>query len=89
MRPALQHRGYHICNLCTDVSRSQYVTEHHSKRLFLGSAEIRVVGEQGITYAAPTLIFHYVRDHAYRPPEEFLRALGVSLTNDQRRTTND
>jgi len=26
-------------------------------------------------YAAPTLIYHYVEAHHYKPPEEFLRAL--------------
>lgn len=26
-------------------------------------------------YAAPTLIYHYVRTHHYNPPDEFLRAL--------------
>lgn len=26
-------------------------------------------------YAAPTLIYHYVEAHRYKPPEEFLRAL--------------
>jgi hypothetical protein len=26
-------------------------------------------------YAAPTLIYHYVRTHHYKPPDEFLRAL--------------
>jgi len=26
-------------------------------------------------YAAPTLVYHYVRTHHYKPPDEFLRAL--------------
>ena len=28
-----------------------------------------------ILYAAPNLIFHYVRDHAYKPPQEFIDAV--------------
>jgi hypothetical protein len=44
--------------------------------LALGDAEIRVGGENGIVYAAPTLICHYIHEHGYRPPDEFLAAVG-------------
>jgi hypothetical protein len=40
-----------------------------------GSAEIRVPGEDGVVYAAPTLICHYIERHGYLPPEEFLQAV--------------
>lgn len=40
----------------------------------LGAGEIRVIGEADI-YAAPTLIYHYVTVHGYRPPEEFVEAV--------------
>jgi hypothetical protein len=40
----------------------------------LGSSEIRVIGENEI-YAAPTLIYHYVMAHNYRPPDEFIAAV--------------
>ena len=40
----------------------------------LGSAEIRVVGE-GLVFAAPDLIGHYVQAHGYRPPQAFIRAV--------------
>lgn len=40
----------------------------------LGGAEIRVLGEQEI-YAAPDLIYHYVVDHRYQPPDEFVQAV--------------
>lgn len=39
-----------------------------------GEAEIRVIGESDI-YAAPTLIYHYVVAHGYRPPEPFIEAV--------------
>ncbi len=29
----------------------------------------------GKVYAAPTLIYHYMKNHNYRPPNEFLEAL--------------
>lgn len=50
----------------------------HGEDLLIGNAEIRVFGENGAIYAAPTLIYHYVLEHHYKPPGEFVRALLVS-----------
>jgi hypothetical protein len=41
----------------------------------LGSAEIRVPGKSGIQYACPNMIYHYLQDHNYRPPDEFITAV--------------
>jgi hypothetical protein len=41
----------------------------------LGAAEIRVFAKDGVAYAAPTLVYHYVSVHHYKPPDEFVRAL--------------
>lgn len=50
--------------------------EHDGTTLLLGAAEIRVFDQAArIVYAAPTMIYHYVREHHYRPPREFLEAL--------------
>ena len=43
--------------------------------LRLGSAEIRVFGNDGSIYAAPNLIFHYVTAHQYKLPARFIEAL--------------
>ena len=40
----------------------------------LGGAEIRIIGEEEI-YAAPDLIYHYVVEHQYLPPKEFVKAV--------------
>ncbi|MEM8860255.1 MAG: hypothetical protein AAGD96_18155 [Chloroflexota bacterium] len=40
----------------------------------LGGAEIRVIGQDDI-FAAPDLIYHYVADHHYLPPAEFIEAV--------------
>jgi hypothetical protein len=40
-----------------------------------GSGEIRVEGD-GKVYAAPALVYHYVDAHGYKPPEEFIQAVG-------------
>jgi hypothetical protein len=52
-----------------------YPVEYKGKRMGLGSAEIRVLGNNGKTYAAPNLIYHYIKDCGYLPPQEFLDAL--------------
>jgi hypothetical protein len=52
--------GAHRCDLCNGESWGE---------------EIRVFGQGEIVYAAPTMIYHYVVDHHYRPPEEFIQAV--------------
>ena len=66
-------RGAHECEFCP--SGSAYFAERKGQQLLLGVAEIRVFSKQGIIYAAPTLIYHYVQVHHYQPPDEFLEAL--------------
>lgn len=68
-----QLRGYHQCDLC---GGDEFVVESWGgESLLLGTSEIRVFGAAGTIYAAPTMIFHYVRRHFYRPPGEFLNCL--------------
>jgi hypothetical protein len=50
------------------------------KKYRLGSGEIRVPGKNGIVYAAPNLIYHYVKDCHYQPPQEFIDAV-LALKN--------
>src|SRR4051812_34656769 len=56
---ASQTRGFHVCPFCHDA---------HS------SNEIHIDGG-GKTYRAPRMIIHYITDHNYRPPGEYLAAL--------------
>lgn len=71
----MQMRGFHLCELCENPERSHLLVQRNGETLSLGSAEIRVFGNDGTIYAAPNLIYHYVRDHGYRPPQSFLTAL--------------
>lgn len=41
----------------------------------LGTAEIRVTGQDGTMYAAPDMIYQYVVEHNYLPPAPFIRAV--------------
>ena len=68
-------RGFHQCEFCQPYSYGCRKITIDSKELFLGSAEIRVKGNDGKTYASPNLICHYIKDHNYLPPQEFLDAL--------------
>lgn len=57
-----------------DERRQSVEAERGGERLLLGTAEIRAYGANGVLYAAPTLIYHYVAMHHYQPPDEFVRA---------------
>ena len=66
-------RGIHECELCS--ADDSFLAERNGERLLLGSSEIRVFSKGENIYAAPTLIYHYVDVHHYRPPDEFLQGL--------------
>jgi len=42
------------------------------------NGEIRVSGE-GIVFAAPVLIVHYIEAHSYLPPAQFLKAVDNAM----------
>jgi hypothetical protein len=68
-------RGYHVCEFC-DLPVGTFITcQFQGEEIKLGSAEIRVFGSNGRIFASPDLIFHYVRDHHYLPPESFIQAV--------------
>jgi len=69
-----QTRGIHECDLCAPP-KTVYASRKELVRFLLGTSEIRVFSKKGEKYAAPTLIYHYVHAHHYKPPDEFLRAL--------------
>jgi hypothetical protein len=69
-------RGWHDCELCGIESPIRIPPlEGLHGRISLGTGELWVVGDAGITYVAPTLIVHYVEDHGYVPPASFNAAL--------------
>ena len=55
-RPILLHRGFHVCDFCPrDRRDNNYPSQ--------GNGQIRVLGRNGIWYAAPTTVHHYVVTH--------------------------
>jgi len=75
-----QMRGMHDCEICPkEIAHKCAFVEKDYETLLLGSAEIRVFSENGVIFAAPTLIYHYVTAHHYQPPEAFMTALFKSV----------
>jgi hypothetical protein len=71
-------RGWHYCNLCPKPAESfpQPITVKSPTGDFpVGFGEIRVQSKDGVRYAAPDLVAHYVVEHHYRPPEQFVHAV--------------
>jgi hypothetical protein len=73
MLSVAQSRGVHKCNLCEP--QKTIVVERMGFRVLLGTSEIRVFSDDGVVFAAPSLIYHYIEVHGYRPPEQFMEAL--------------
>lgn len=71
-------RGFHKCEFC-GRSWDEWGKDHpdygeKAKWMSIGNGEIRVIGSSAI-YAAPALIYHYVIEHQYQPPQEFIDAV--------------
>jgi hypothetical protein len=77
--PVVQTRGFHVCNICNEKEEPILHVTRGKMELKLGTAEIRVFGSEGKIFAAPDLIFHYVTEHQYLPPKEFVDAVEKSL----------
>ena len=75
--PVRVARGWHDCDFCDVESPIEYFPVAGTRRfeVYLGNAELEVVGDHGVVYTAPTLIAHYVGTHGYRPPGEFRAAV--------------
>jgi hypothetical protein len=72
--PVHRTRGWHRCNLCVEPAYPVCMTVDGIE-LALGNGEIRLVGQGGRVYAAPSLIAHYLSSHSYLPPVDFMAGL--------------
>lgn len=71
-------RGFHRCEFCRSPPFGGVAAVWKGRQWKLGSAEIRVEGTEGIVYFAPNLVLHYITEHQYLPPAEFLAALAAT-----------
>jgi hypothetical protein len=68
-------RGWKFCSLCPPTNESNINWSNPNESHACGNAEIRAVGRDGIRYASPTLVLHYVTVHNYAPPQVFVDAV--------------
>lgn len=75
--PVARTRGYHPCVFCRQLGVQEYpsTASYEGESIPLGSAEVRVVADDGTWLVAPDLVLHYVQCHEYRPPEAFVAAV--------------
>lgn len=79
---AAQTRGFHLCEFCSDAVADVEGMLHadgNGEKICMGSAEIRVFARDGTAYAAPTLIYHYIEFHDYRPPDLLSACRGLNI----------
>lgn len=77
-KPVSLCRGVHYCEYCPPPVFEKGDQDFVSRVLIdcpNGNGEIHVEGKNGITYVAPALLVHYITEHRYLPPREFLMAL--------------
>jgi hypothetical protein len=86
-KPVELYRGKHICEVCAQPKDLIMTFIPNRHKLIdpecqwakwtaprSSNGEIRVVSD-GITYAAPVLIVHYIEEHGYLPPAQFIEAI--------------
>jgi|SRR4051794_38309632 hypothetical protein len=89
-KPVELYRGTHLCELCVAPPGIEKTFMPHDDRLIdpncawarwadqrRSNGEIRV-SFGNVTFAAPVLIVHYIEEHGYMPPPDFLTAIGAT-----------
>ncbi|HUB85104.1 MAG TPA: hypothetical protein VL971_05380 [Rhizomicrobium sp.] len=82
--PTNLYRGYHVCEFCPAPPAKMLkggVVISDDDVAAKGNGEIRVnTVESGkvITYVAPVLIHHYIIEHNYLPPQQFIDAVNAT-----------
>jgi hypothetical protein len=73
--PVNKFRGVHYCEFCPPPIKEKidgFISYKTIRECPFGNGEIHVLGANGVTYIAPTLIAHYIEEHNYTPPQEFI-----------------
>ncbi len=67
--------GWHDCSLCGRKLEDGPITREIAGTHELLGVKNLLVPAGSVIYGAPSLIIHYIEDHGYQPPDEFLEAL--------------
>ena len=80
--PTRLMRGVYQCRFCP-LDRG-WIYYKDSEHQLLGHAEIWVPNQDKTKiFAAPSLIIHYILEHGYKPPQEFIDAvINFDLNSD-------
>lgn len=65
-------QGIHACNLCGEQRIP--LEDYRGRQHFLGMSEIWIPAD-GLWYAAPSMVLHYIETHRYLPPSGFVEAV--------------
>lgn len=80
-KPHVLFMGYHRCRLdgcmSTPSRDGPPEIERSRRRVAVGYSDF-FVERQGLVYYSPSLIYHYVADHQYLPPQAFREAVLLS-----------
>ncbi|WP_456154798.1 DUF7919 family protein [Wenjunlia vitaminophila] len=70
-------RGWHTCNFehSEERSKSPALCTSDGNRHRLGGAEVRVICRDGRWLVAPDMVLHYIVEHGYLPPEDFVEGV--------------
>ena len=66
LEPYVRTKGWHSCEFCK-TEEDRWAAR--------SSTEFKITGKNGITYAFPQMLLHYITKHNYKPPQEFLDAV--------------
>ncbi|RSS73348.1 hypothetical protein [Streptomyces sp. WAC06614] len=72
-------RGFHHCTICPVLTEPMATSPRTGQTYPLGHAEIRATAPDGTLYVAPNLIIHYVQEHGYLPPTQFVEAVRAEV----------
>jgi hypothetical protein len=78
-----QIRGSHPCPICRE--KPLRIVNNEGKSFLLGAAELWVPdkGREDCYFATCSLIVHYVMEHHYQPPQEFIDSvLALSVNSN-------
>ncbi len=71
--PVSRTRSWYQCPFCPNPGLKPTVhVAADGSELLLGNATIEVEPQQGRTWRAPSLVLHYIAEHHYAPPADFI-----------------
>ena len=86
-QPVRLMRGIHYCQFCAAIAEPPRLLRadirlYESPDVACGNGEIWLTAPNGVYYAAPMMIVHYVDDHHYLPPDVFVAAVRIGVPTE-------